>query len=137
MPRISYAHGMLSMLIIAFLIYSVSIYCMQITEKNPASNAAQKGKLIWQEKNCIACHQLYGLGGHLGPDLTHTAGEKPEAYIKTFLKTGTKVMPDFKLQEQEIDALIEFLKYTDQTGYAHPRSFIIHSNGTVSAPTKN
>ena len=59
--------------------------------------------MVWQKYNCQSCHQLYGLGGYLGPDLTnvYSAKGKGELFIKAFLHAGTKQMPSFDLSKEE------------------------------------
>ncbi|MCO6497870.1 MAG: cytochrome c [Chitinophagaceae bacterium] len=117
---------------LSFLIYSGWIYFHEEPESHPASRAAIMGKQVWQEKNCGSCHQLYGLGGHLGPDLTNVIDSKPEGYIRAILTAGTPVMPNFHLTEKEKDNLIEFFKYTNTTGTSSPKSFTLHTDGTIS-----
>lgn len=119
-------------LTVSFLTYSFILYSSEIKEPVQANALAQKGKILWQQKNCTACHQLYGLGGHLGPDLTNIYSKRNEAYIRAFLKVGSPVMPDFKLTNDEMNALVEFLKYTNQTGISDPKSFKQHINGTIT-----
>lgn len=114
-----------------FIIYSANLYLDKIPEQSVANMQAQRGKIIFQEKNCISCHQIYGLGGHLGPDITNVYAHRNEAYIKAFLSSGTLVMPDFHLTDTEMNDLIEYLKYINTTGNADPRSFIKHSDGTI------
>lgn len=77
--------------------------------------------MLFQKYNCTACHQLYGLGGYLGPELTTTISQpgKGELFARAILKTGTQRMPDFKLRDEEIDAFIEFLKYVDATAITY------------------
>ena len=56
-----------------FLAYSYSIYIQPLSEKEAIGFNKQKaadGRLIWQKYNCQSCHQLFGLGGYLGPDLS-------------------------------------------------------------------
>jgi len=122
------------LLCVSFFSYSAVLYFSETPEKEPSGSLAAEGKLIWQQKNCSACHQLYGLGGHLGPDLTNVYSTRSEAYIRAFLKNGSPVMPDFKLSDQEMKALTAFFKYTNSTGTASPRSFSKHSDGTISQP---
>ncbi len=133
---ISFRYKILTLILLSvvFLSYSTTLYFTGYSEAEPANEQAQKGKLLWQHKNCTSCHQLYGLGGHLGPDLTNVAAIQTDAYIKAFLRTGTTVMPDFRLSEEEINALLEFLKYTNTTGKASPELFIKNIDGTISAP---
>ena len=35
---------------------------------------ASRGKDLFREKGCIECHAVYGVGGSVGPDLSHVAG---------------------------------------------------------------
>lgn len=111
----------------SFLVYSLSIYLTPLSEKESSGEQklAGKGRLIWQKYNCQACHQLYGLGGYLGPDLTNTIShpKKGEVLIRAMIKSGTKQMPVYNLPENELRALIAFLKMTDASGRADPRSF--------------
>ena len=78
---------------------------------------AFKGKMLYQTFNCTACHQLYGLGGYLGPELTSAYSQKAQndAYFSAILKNGTVRMPDFNLSDKEVNQVIEYLKYIDQT----------------------
>jgi nitric oxide reductase subunit C len=130
----------ITILLIVFSIYNFTIY----TSKSDygtvhLSEKAIKGENIWLKNNCNSCHQLYGLGGYLGPDLTniYSTKGKGEAYIKAFVNSGIKVMPKFNLSENEKDALVQFLKEVDQTGYYPNVDANIKSNGWVSLKYKN
>ena len=105
------------MLFLSFLLYSVFVYTegTNVSDIKPSDDAS-RGKLIFQKYNCTACHQFYGLGGYLGPDLTTVMSQKGkgEVFVKAIMKSGTKRMPDFNLSENEINQLTEFLKYADQ-----------------------
>ncbi|CAN5298925.1 cytochrome c [soil metagenome] len=76
---------------------------------------ALKGKIIWQEKNCISCHQIYGLGGYLGPDLTHAISDEKRGknYVTALITSGGNRMPDFKFNTEEVNALVEYLSFVD------------------------
>jgi nitric oxide reductase subunit C len=121
-------------LLIAFLSYSATLYYSDTTQAEIPSPLAQKGRLLWQDKNCTSCHQFYGLGGHLGPDLTNVYAKRSPEYITAFLKTGTLVMPNYDLSDAEIQAFLAFFKYTNTTGIADPTSFSKNFDGTVSQP---
>ncbi|MBI3235010.1 MAG: cytochrome c [Bacteroidetes bacterium] len=97
----------------------------------PIDNEAVNGKLIWQKYNCNACHQIYGLGGYLGSDLTNEYSLKDTNFIKAFLMNGTDIMPNFNLTEQEVNALLAFLNTIDRSGKSDPRTFRINVNGTI------
>ena len=89
------------------------------------------GKMVWQHYNCNACHQIYGLGGYLGPDLTNEYSLKGKDVINAFLISGTSTMPVFHMSEKEMNDLVAFLKDVDRTGSADPRTFTIYPNGTI------
>ncbi len=129
MPRNHYKIVLFSLLCLSYISYSGYIYSSGPGAPHTADALADHGKKIWQENNCIACHQVYQLGGYLGPDLTNAYSQKGPAYIKAFLENGTEIMPDFGLSPDEITALIAYLQQIDVTGTADPRSFTISNSG--------
>ena len=105
----------------AFLLYSWFVYTDGTRIGIPAMNAsAIRGKQLYQRHNCTACHQVYGLGGYLGPELTTVMSQKGkgEAYVRAILKTGTARMPDFHLTDAETADLSEYLRHIDGTATA-------------------
>lgn len=95
---------------------------------------AENGKLLFQKYNCTACHQLYGLGGFMGPDLTNAMSKQGigELYVSAFLQGGTQRMPNFHLSEDEIKSLVAYLKYVDKTGISPVKKFEINYDGTIT-----
>ncbi|MBI2729551.1 MAG: cytochrome c [Sphingobacteriales bacterium] len=120
-----------TILVTIFTVYSISLYLSLPVKGKTVAPAVSKGKTLWQQYNCNACHQVYGLGGYLGPDLTNVFSLKGPAYIKAFLKNGTATMPNFHLKEQEINSLLAYLQNMDATGKADPRTFLISNDGTI------
>jgi len=112
-------------LFVAYLVYSIIVYTKG-TEKNIVVTAVEQSRIkngsdLFQQYNCTACHQLYGLGGYLGPELT-TAYSDPnrgEMYMKVFLKAGGPRMPNFHFKDDDVNALISFLKYVDTTAITY------------------
>jgi nitric oxide reductase subunit C len=111
-----------------FVLYSLYIIIVYTkgTDNAVAITAADqlkisKGKKLFQQYNCIACHQLYGLGGYLGPELTTAYSDKTrgELYMKAFLKAGGQRMPNFHFKDDEVDAIISYLKYVDTTAVTY------------------
>lgn len=119
------------LLVSAYLCYSFNIYFSLPIENYTVSSEALRGKVIWQKYNCNACHQIYGLGGFLGPDITNVSSLRNESYIKIFLQNGTDRMPNFHLTDQEIQELVAYLNSIDKTGNSDPRTFILKYNGTI------
>ncbi|MCK9481812.1 MAG: cytochrome c [Bacteroidia bacterium] len=124
----------LFILIGSFLSYSILLYEEDNYQGVEPNAMAQAGRILWQKKNCTSCHQIYGLGGHLGPDLTNVYERRSEEYISSVLHTGTQVMPNFHLTESEVQQFVEFFKYTNSTGVYKPEEFIKHLDGTISQP---
>jgi len=100
----------------------------------PAAVAAtpqvSQGAALWRDLNCQGCHQLYGLGGYMGPDLTNTARFRGPAYMKAFIKNGSSRMPNFHLSDTAIDQLTAFLTWVDATGLSLPPAKSVHWSGT-------
>lgn len=80
------------------------------------SPAAREGKKLWQNRNCQACHQMFGLGGVLGPDLTNVARRHSPQSLRAYLAAGPLQMPAFKISAEEAAHLYQFLTEMDQTG---------------------
>ncbi len=122
-------------LFISFLFFTAFVYTSEVPETvSPAEQElALKGKHLWQQNNCSACHQLYGLGGYLGPDVTNvmSAKGKGELYVRAILQHGTATMPDFKLKPDEIQALVVFLKDADKSGKADRSHFRTDPYGQI------
>lgn len=99
-----------------YVAFSAWVYTRGTEQENISiPKEALTGKSLWQKKNCIACHQLYGLGGYLGADLTHIISDpaKGKPYAAAFIRTGGTTMPDFHFSETEIEAIIAYLSYVD------------------------
>lgn len=78
---------------------------------------AMRGKTIFQQYNCQSCHQIYGLGGYLGPDLTTAWSDKKRGphYLKALLQSGGARMPNFHFGEAQTEDIITYLQYVDAT----------------------
>ena len=122
------------LLLTAFLAYSFTLYATLPGGGVPLAPAADRGKTLWQRYNCTACHQVYGLGGFLGPDLTNVYARRNEAHIRAMLRSGTNTMPVYPLSDTEIGDLLAYLKHVDGSGQADPRTFKIHPDGTIAQP---
>ncbi len=120
----------------AFAVYSLYVYTAgtESAEGRPLTRSVKAGLDLYQEKNCVACHQFYGLGGYMGPDLTNVISDpdKGGAYARSFLESGTERMPDYGFSESEIDDLIQFLEFVDATGQYPPQQTELRWYGTVA-----
>jgi nitric oxide reductase subunit C len=115
------------LLFVAYSAYSFVVYTRGTDKAISFSDTEQqqidKGKILFQKHNCIACHQLYGLGGYLGPELTTAWSDKNrgEAYMKAFLQNGAIRMPKFNFTNEEINSLISYLHYVDTTAISYKK----------------
>ncbi len=132
--------GLMILLISVFGIYNYWIY----TDKNnqytvALTTKATVGQSLWQQNNCASCHQLYGLGGYLGPDLTNVYSTKGKGsgYIKIILNSGIKTMPRFHFSEREKESLLAFLQEVDQSGYYPNYNARTQLDGWVEIQCKN
>jgi len=89
-----------------------------------------EGMATWQAQNCVACHQLFGLGGYLGPDLTNVISDAGDARVRTFVKYGSGRMPAHPMSAEELDGLVAFLAWVDATGTSRVPEHAVHWTGT-------
>ena len=95
------------------------------TEENFKSTPlVAKGRQLFFEKNCYGCHKIEGLSnGTLAPDLTE-AGKKFkvdylwESIVDPRANIQTSFMPKFNLNDEEVAALVTFLKSRRGINYA-------------------
>lgn len=126
-------------LVLVFALYSVIVYTQESASSvHTMGEQALAGEKLWQEHNCTACHQLYGLGGYLGPDLTNVVSSpyKNELYLKSFFDGGVGAMPNFRFTNREKDQLIAFLRHVDSTGYYPLRDPEVTADGWVTIQYK-
>jgi len=120
------------LLCLLFAGYSAAVYVYADGKSNvaPPDEQVTNGWNLWQEKNCQSCHQLYGLGGYAGPDLTNAATDKGVAYMGAVIRSGTDRMPNLQLSEKETSELVAFLKWVDSSGRSKVSLNAIHWTGS-------
>ena len=95
--------------------------------KIPARSNAQnitesvvRGKYIWETRNCIGCHTLLGEGAYFAPELGNVYKRRGPEFIKAWIKgqptnaPGRRQMPQFNLTDQQLNDLVDFLKWTSE-----------------------
>ncbi len=87
----------------------------------PAVEACKK---IWETRNCIGCHTLLGEGAYFAPELGNVYTRRGGDFIKAWIKSqptgapGRRQMPQFNLNDKELDDLVAFLKYASEINSA-------------------
>ena len=87
--------------------------------------AVVKGKQLWEENNCVGCHSLLGEGAYFAPELGNVYERRGPDFIKVWIQSqptgapGRRQMPNFGFDDEEIDALIAFLKWTGEIDTAN------------------
>jgi len=110
-----------AILFITYITYSSWVYTRGTDRASIMSSHQELGKQIYQEYNCQSCHQLFGLGGYLGPELTTVISDKNrgELYARILLENGAIRMPNFHLSPKQVNALIDYLKYVDANAFTY------------------
>jgi nitric oxide reductase subunit C len=118
---------------VAFVFYSFYVYTAgtEAAHVPQMSDNARRGQELFQEHNCIACHQFYGLGGYMGPDLTNTISNRGAAYAGVFIANGTTRMPNLGINEADTASLVAYLEFVDSTGTYPPKDYEVTWYGTV------
>jgi len=97
------------------------------TDSETLTENVKRGKHVWEENSCINCHSILGEGAYFAPELgnvwTRYGGrenaEAARAGLKGWIRAqplnipGRRVMPAFDLDDEELDALVDFLQWTD------------------------
>ena len=82
--------------------------------------AVERGKLIWETRNCIGCHTLLGEGAYFAPELGNVIPRRGAEFVKAWMKAqptgapGRRQMPQFHLNDQQLDDLVQFLDWTSK-----------------------
>ncbi len=101
--------------------FQTALVYLDPSRSEPLGPEAAAGRRIWHRNNCQSCHQLYGFGGFLGPDLTNAASRlAPQRFVR-LLNEGSGRMPAFDLSVDEAAAVMAFLWAMDETGHGQAK----------------
>lgn len=109
-------------LLASFAVQTALVYSDDTADSfSTLSAEAVRGRQIWHDYNCQACHQIHGFGGFLGPDLTNAAKRLTEARLDEVLTVGTAQMPAFQFDDDQRLDIISFLDELSEMGIGVPR----------------
>jgi ubiquinol-cytochrome c reductase cytochrome b subunit len=78
--------------------------------------AIPDGATLFRDRGCGQCHQIRGVGGHKGPDLSGVGRKLKKPQITQQIVNGGDAMPAFGnvLPQPEIAALVKYLRHQRQ-----------------------
>jgi nitric oxide reductase subunit C len=80
-----------------------------------SSGVVNPGELVFKAQGCSACHTINGIGGKIGPDLTHVGSRRSNEWIEEQIENPKShfpdsIMPSFaKLPEKDREVLADYL----------------------------
>lgn len=117
--NIFYGGTVFFVLLFAALIFDTEQRIPQRSNAAAITPAVVRGKHIWETNNCIGCHTLLGEGAYFAPELGNVYTRRGPEFIKAWIKAqptgvpGRRQMPNFHLNDQQLDDMVEFLKWTN------------------------
>ena len=119
--NIFYGGTVFFILLFAVLIFHTERRIPERSNAAEVTAAVARGKHVWETRNCIGCHTLLGEGAYFAPELGNVyvrrgGGEFIKAWMKAMPTNtpGRRQMPQFDLTDQQLDDLVEFLKWTSK-----------------------
>jgi ubiquinol-cytochrome c reductase cytochrome b subunit len=100
-------------LLVVFTLLGLSLWGLHHTPRSEPSVA--RGKALFAQHHCMACHRIHGEGGQVGPDLSYVADRRPDrAWHLRHLQNPQSVspgsiMPAFPLEKKELNDLTSYL----------------------------
>jgi nitric oxide reductase subunit C len=111
--------ALFSLLFIGLTVDTVRQTAGRTNEQN-LSASALRGKLIWEDNNCMGCHTILGEGAYYAPDLTTVVKRRGPEWIRAFIKDpqamfpGERKMVQYDFSEDEITDVIEFMAWVGE-----------------------
>ena len=96
-----------------------------IVSKEGHAAQIERGQYLARAGNCIGCHTLLGEGAYFAPELGNVYKRRGPEFIKAWIQAqptgapGRRQMPNFHLTEQQLNDLVEFLKYMSEINTAN------------------
>ena len=116
--NIFYGGTMFFILVFVALIFDSERQIPKRSNAEAITPAVIAGKKLWETRNCIGCHTLLGEGAYFAPELGNVYKRRGAEFIKAWIKAqpthtpGRRQMPQFNFTEQQLDDMVEFLRWT-------------------------
>jgi len=94
-------------------------FLLNLTKRADLSDPLASGQQMIEKYGCRGCHLIGGEGALVGPDLSGVATRLGEDYLRAQLRNprtirGDSRMPNLRISDSEITAIIQYLKSLDQ-----------------------
>ena len=114
-------------ILVALTVHSYGYIQKTSTDVAAITSGVKHGKAVWERNSCINCHTILGEGAYYAPELgnvwTRYGGrddaEVAREGIKSWIENqptgieGRRQMPNFNLNDDELNALVDFFKWVD------------------------
>lgn len=122
--NIFYGGSVFFLLLLIALTFDTHQKIPKTDNREAINDTVRMGKALWEENDCIGCHTLLGEGAYFAPELgnvyTRFGGDNGgKEAIMGFIKSrpvdgvpGRRSMPQFNFDDEQLNAIAEFLKYT-------------------------
>lgn len=113
-----YGGSLFFILVFVALIFDSERKIPQRSNAQALTPAVERGKRLWETRNCIGCHTLLGEGAYFAPELGNVYKRRGGDFIKAWIAAqptgieGRRQMPQFNFTPEQLDDLTEFLKWT-------------------------
>ena len=122
--NIFYGGSLFFILVFVGLVFHTERTIPERSNEAAMTEAVVRGKMVWEQNNCIGCHTLLGEGAYFAPELANVyqrrgGDQGGAAFIKAWIKAqptgapGRRQMPQFNLTDGQLDDLVEFLKWSN------------------------
>lgn len=88
----------------------------QTNEEN-LTESVVRGKMLFDQHNCMGCHTILGEGAYYGPELTRVIDRKGAEYVKIVLQSAEPWAPNgrkmvaYEMTDQEAADMVAFFEW--------------------------
>ena len=117
--NIFYGGSLFFILVFVGLVFHTERTIPERSNEAAMTEAVVRGKMVWEQNNCIGCHTLLGEGAYFAPELGNVYKRRGPDFIKAWIKSqptgtpGRRQMPNFNFSDAQLDDMVEFLKWTN------------------------
>ncbi len=87
------------------------------TNAGDLNESVIRGKVLWEENNCMGCHTLLGEGAYYAPELTRVYDRRGPAFIGAMLRDpeavypGQRKMVKYDFNDEQIADMVAFFEW--------------------------